>query len=146
MKRFYKTAGLMLVCASLIADVRADDDGAKQDESTKAPHWIWCQERRLPDTAGFFRKSFSVEKNVTAATLRAVGESANLAIYWNGNLVAKIDHYDPLLELDVTERARRGKQLLAIKSVSCPGPSALFLRLDLKFDDGSRQSIVTDAT
>ncbi|MDB5335066.1 MAG: Cytochrome c [Planctomycetaceae bacterium] len=126
---------VILVVASL-------SNAANADDTT----WIWSHAKREVAAAAKFHKSFAVKQGVTSAVLRGVGESAGIEVSLNGSLLAEIEPYDPLLQIDVTDRLRIGDHQLVVRGRSIPGPAAFFLQLDLAFADGSRQSIVTDTT
>jgi putative heme-binding domain-containing protein len=145
MKYLFTIFWLMLVCAFLDQSSACEPNLQTDAESNK-PHWIWIEKERTQDVVGHFRKDFAVTKQITSATIRAVGESASLAIYLDGKLIGEVEPYDALFQLDVTDSIRFGRQLLAIRSVSCAGPAAIFLVLDLKFDDDTRQQIVSNTS
>ena len=108
--------------------------------------WIWSQTVRTATTPADFHQSFSVKQAVTSAILRSAAESTAIDVSLNGSLLAEIEPYDPLIQLDVTDRLKVGDQQLIVRGSSVRGPAAFFLQLDLIFADGSRQSIVTDET
>lgn len=114
---------------------------APADEHT---HWIWSDVERQADTRALFRKEFNADKPVTSAIVRCVGESTSIALRLNETVIAELDPYDPMLQIDMTEQLRIGKQTLHVDCTSVDGPAAFFLRLDLVFEDGTQQSIVTD--
>lgn len=125
----------VLVVASLSQSAAADD-----------PHWIWSQTNRQATIATDFQRSFSVKQAVTSAVLSGVAESAGIEVSLNGSLLTEVEPYDPLFQIDVTDRLRTEDHKLVVHASSVPGPAAFFLQLDLTFADGSRQSIVTDTT
>ena len=121
--------------------LRAQTDRA---DSPPATHWIWCERERVTDVDAVFSKDFTVENRVTSAILRCVGESASLSIELNDGFIAELEPYAQLLTRDVTDQVRAGTNHVIVRSASCAGPSAIFVRLDLTFDDGSKRAIATD--
>lgn len=108
--------------------------------------WIWSQHERQPGTSAEFQKSFSVGLPVTSAVLRGATSSTGLDVSLNGSRLMEVESYDPLFQVDVTDRLKIGEQNLTVRAVSVPGPAAFFLRMDLTFADGTSQSVVTDTT
>lgn len=117
-----------------------------QSAHAENAQWIWSSSTRLPDVSAVFQKSFSIKQTVTSAVLRGVAESAGVDVSLNDSRLAEIEAYDPLLQLDLTDRLRIGDHKFVVRAQSVLGPAAFFLQLDLTLSDGSRQSIVTDAT
>ncbi|MCH8045863.1 MAG: c-type cytochrome, partial [Planctomycetes bacterium] len=59
---------------------------------------------------------------------------------------AAVGPYENLLTLDVTDDLHSGKNTLGVCCRSARGPAAVFMRLDLQYADGSKQSVVSDKT
>ncbi|MDB5390683.1 MAG: Cytochrome c [Planctomycetaceae bacterium] len=135
MTRAYVVLAAIFVAMSVSQIAHADDAA-----------WIWSQAQRKEATNAEFHKSFAVKQAVTSAVLRGVAESAALGVSLNGVLLAEVEPYDPLFQIDVTDHLRIGDQKLVVRGRSVSGPAAFFLQLDLVFADKSRQSIVTDAS
>lgn len=117
-----------------------------QAAAAEAADWIWSQPQRQFATAADFHKSFSVKQAVTSAVLRGVAESAGIDVSLDESVVADVEAYDPLVQVDVTDRLRIGDHKFVVRGRSVPGPAAFFLQLELTFADGSQQTIATDAT
>ena len=101
--------------------------------------------RRTPTRCRrFIRKTFSIDKPITSASLQACGESVSLDIKIDNYPIAAVGPYDQMLRIDVTEQLRTGKHRLTVQCTSVEGPAAFFLQLDLTFAGDSRRSIVTD--
>lgn len=120
--------------------------GAVAAADSARPEWIWHSTERQAGQTARFRKEIIVEFPVTSADFRAVGESASLDIYLDGRLVAEVEPYDPVLEMDVTQHVHSGRHLLAVESTSCEGPSAFYVEFELNYDGGSRSTVATDGT
>ena len=113
--------------------------------ASKQPEWIWA--RAESEDPGFvFQKSFSVESEVTAARFRCVGESTSVSVKLGGSAVCQIEAYDPLVDIDITEKLRRGNQTITVACDGVEGPSAFFALLELTMRDGSKKSMSTDQT
>ncbi len=72
--------------------------------------------------------------------------SARITILLDGRAVAMAEPYDAIQAFDLQHPLESGNHELAIEAVGVAGPSAVFLSLDLRLEDGSQQQIVTDKT
>ncbi len=128
---------------SPVLAVDSHQDADRADERP-LPHWIWSSKARLETESVRFHHPFQIGKAVVSATLRCAGESASLSVLLDGETVATLEPYDPLATIDVTDRLHVGAHRLAVSATSVSGPSAFFLQLDIEFNDGRRETIVSD--
>lgn len=109
------------------------------------PHWLSCRSTTGGVGAGCFRQTVSVEQPVISATLRGCGDGTFVEIFVGGKLIAELEPYDPVLQVEVTELCRQGRLAIAMQLRDCPPlRCAGFVQLDLKFADGTNRKIVTD--
>ncbi len=110
------------------------------------PQWISAAETMpVKQADAFYRHSFELPQLPVAARLLTAGDGAGADLFLDGKLLSEIDPYDPLYKADVTEHFSRGKHVLAIRSRSYDPSSMIFLRLQLKFADGTTKIIATNA-
>jgi putative heme-binding domain-containing protein len=124
-----------------IHSVRAVEDSA---HVPARPAWIWHAEDRQPGQAATFTKSFTIDAPVTSAVLRCLGESAGFVISLDGQTIADVEPYDPILRLDVANQLRPGNHRLSVAATSVAGPAALFVALEIGRADGSLVTVVSD--
>src|SRR6056297_3010019 len=115
--------------------------GAAEIQSGRVARWIAVDS----SSQQVFSRSFTVDRPVQNARLRATGLSTNLRIEIDENVIASINAYDPLLDRDLSIRSGRNRHEIRITADPIEGPSVFFVQLDLTLADGSRHSIVTDS-
>ena len=121
---------------------------ASAQESNRAgtPNWIWHTPDRGPGQEAGFSKPFSVTDRITSAVLRCMGESAGLVVSLDGRQVLRLEPYDPLARLDLTESIGPGKHRLDIRAHSTAGPAAFFVLLELQLASGRTQYVVSNSS
>lgn len=83
---------------------------------------------------------------MSAATLQTVGESAAVQVLLDGRLLADLEPYDPIAQLDVTDQFSPGDHELMVRCRGVAGPSAFFLHLHVQSADKVVREIVTDTS
>lgn len=109
-----------------------------------AQHWIWCNSAPARLRHAQFQKSFTTKGTVDHAALMGVADFCHLSVSLNGKPIAQVEDFSPRFEIDVTAHLRKGKNLITAEANSSAGPAAIALRLELHFQDGTRQTILTD--
>jgi putative heme-binding domain-containing protein len=137
--RFTLSLGLLLFyCADITQIVATEPAGG--------PQWIWAEGKRYAGQHVALLKSFVVEKPIRSATVRAFADFNHMVIALNGKREVVIEDYSHPVEEDVVELLQPGENKLEISATSSAGPSAVALSLEITFDDGTTQTIVTDST
>lgn len=108
------------------------------------PKWVWTDAESPRSREAFFRRTFDVTGEVTAAELTGVADFCRIDLYLNGERVGEIADFSPKFQIDVTDQIGSGRNVLAVGARSHAGPAAIALRLRLKFRDGSEQFYITD--
>lgn len=81
------------------------------------------------------------------ARLRLTADFADVAVLWDGRIVARIEPYDPPLEIDLLPQIKSGGGLLSLRAEPLPGaPAALAASLELTDADGSVSTHSTSGT
>jgi putative heme-binding domain-containing protein len=108
------------------------------------PEWIWHSPARKAGQRNCLSKSFDVRGRLLRARLRGVADYCQAKLNVNSKQVAHWQPYAGRRELDVTEQLKQGRNKIVICCQATEGPGAVFLRLDLEYDDGHKQTIVTN--
>ncbi|MCI0535617.1 MAG: hypothetical protein L0Z50_10360, partial [Verrucomicrobiales bacterium] len=114
----------------------------------QTPEWIWHDNKGAAPADGevrFFRKSFTIEGTVARAVIAVAGDDQAQA-FLNGKQVANSRGWDQPSFGGVAPSLTNGENLLAIRGRNNSSAAAVLLRLDLTFQDGGKQTIVTDAS
>ena len=106
------------------------------------PHWIWTEGH---NNSVSFTKSFQIKKKVERATLYVVTNFCDVQVSLNESEPTTVEAYGEPLHLDVTQHLASGVNRLESRAKSCLGPSAIAMRLQIRFGDGSESHLVTDA-
>jgi len=112
-------------------------------ENESVPRWIWVKSAGKRSPMASFRKSFDVRKKVVQAELAGVADFCSADIRLNGNLVAAVEDFSSRFQRDVTASLKSGRNVIAIQAVNRDGPPAIALRLQLTFQDGTSQSVIS---
>ncbi len=129
---------LVVVSMALVVDHRLFAAAAPP-----APNWISAR-NVAPGAPAYFRHEAEVTQPVTSARLVAAASEAGFDLYLNGKLVTEYDAYDPLLKLDLTREFTRRKHVIAVRCRPASSNAMFFIRMHLKFADGTQQFLVTD--
>jgi putative heme-binding domain-containing protein len=115
-------------------------------QSAVAPQWVWSTAERQADQWVCLRGEVQAGRQLRRAELRVVADFCHARVFINGKPVATRGPYETLLTRDVTDYLRSGKNTLGVCCRSARGPAAVFMRLDLQYADGSKQTVVSDKT
>lgn len=113
-----------------------------------APEWIWHPNDGKPPGDGevrYFRKIFTVDGPVSEAVLTATADNA-MAAYLNGAWVTASTSWESAARAKVAKQLHPGPNVLAIRAENEGGAAGVIARLEIKFADGHRQVVVSDAT
>lgn len=117
---------------------------AKEDASP-TPQWLWSSKSAKPNEDAQFQKSFTVKGEVESASLSIACDNwcrMRIGSTWLGQ------HYSwsqPLRQ-DVTKAIKPGKNTLVIHARNESGAAGILAQLTLRYEDGTRQDIVSDGT
>ncbi len=117
---------------------------ARSDAAEPHPSWIWEQAEESSSEPIRFTRSFKTDSIPSSAELRFAPVSANLRISIDGQVVASAEPYDPIQTVEIERRLNPGSHVINVEARSVEGPSAFFLQLDLKYEDQTHESIVSD--
>ena len=107
------------------------------------PHWVWTEGH---NNLASFTKSFQIQSEVEEATLFVATDFCDVRVSLNESDPTTVEAYGEPLHLDVTQQLAGGVNRLNAVAKSCRGPSAIAIRLQVRFVDGSRSHVVTDAS
>ena len=127
--------GMVSLCLSHVG-VAADDPSM--------PKWIWGRQDRSAGQQACLFTRFDLNDRVLRARLRGVADYCRATLYVNGQRVGGREPYGPVVDVDVADRLNVGQNTIGVCCRSIDGPSAVFLRLDLEFENRRQRTIRTD--
>lgn len=122
MRRFISVC----IVAALIPEISCDASDAAEET---LPNWIWAGESDA--TRVTFRKQFQCEGSITESRLQVTADFAAYTVALNGQTIATVDDYGPLLNLDVAAYLKLGENSIVIKAVRSSGPAAVAVQLNV---------------
>ncbi len=110
-------------------------------------NWIW--DKNLAGKAMsevYLSKGFELKKDVKSITMRTSAD--NMADVWlNEKPAGKVDDWEYMTTLDLTALAKQGSNRLSVFAADGLAPPCAFLAdIDIEYQDGSREKIMTDAS
>lgn len=109
------------------------------------PQWIWSSPLPLTGESARLETSITVSPSLRRATLEALADEQAVVLL-DGRELAEIAGHRRWSSHDVTASLAAGEHRLAIAATNAQGPAGVALRLTLEYDDGRRDTIVTDPT
>ena len=107
------------------------------------PHWIWVANQGR-EISAVFTKSFAIDREVERAILFTAADFCELRIDLNGAELTTVEAFGDPLQWDITRQLNSGTNHLKAHASPCPGPSAIAIRLQVRFSDGSELIILTN--
>lgn len=113
---------------------------AQQEE----PTWIWSDREVGLDVEIELSRSIKVESPIASAYLLASFDHCRGEVSLNGQFVAQANAYGPILSQEITELVQLGENKLRVVCASNEGPPACAFRVVIRYEDDSREVIVSD--
>lgn len=127
-------------------EVRFADLRIRTFETPKVePDWIWTTHDGAPTTAAAVTRTFEMTEDARFARLTIAADNRHVTRI-NGRVVARGDDWSKAGSFDVTRALQLGVNTFTIEAENDGGPAGLFATLDLDFDGGRRDTLVTDAS
>ncbi|MBK6941653.1 MAG: DUF1080 domain-containing protein [Planctomycetes bacterium] len=126
-------------------EVRFADLRIRTFESpTAEPDWIWAT--RADDVAPLatLSRTFELTQDARFARLTIAADNRHVTRL-NGRVVATGDDWSAPSSFDVSRAVRLGTNTIELEVVNDGGPAGVFAALELDFDDGRRETLVTDS-
>lgn len=117
---------------------------ACQARAAEPPQWMWSTARRQAGQNVVLFSEFEVNGPLRQATLHAATECCRAAVFLNGEAVELQWSNESLAHLEVTARLRPGGNVLGVNCQGIESASAIAAQLDLVYEDGTRQTLVSD--
>ncbi len=135
-----RTIGMYCVLQLVLANTVA----AIADE----PQWIWWPNDardRAPAATRFFRKTFEVESPVAGRLEITCDDSYRVSL--NGKELRRDGNWTTIESIDVSAALQDGTNLMAVECTNgAPGSAGLWLRMSIEQSDGTKTTVVSDAT
>lgn len=109
--------------------------------------WIWDNTvANKIKSEVYLSRQFELKKPVK--TIRLLASADNMAQIWlNGKEIGKVDDWVIMTEFNLTEVAKPGRNLLSVFAADGANPPCAFLAdIDIQYQDGSTEKIVTDGS
>ena len=122
-------------------------DETRRELSTPATHWIWASDHTKSDTvikAIVFEKEFQLPTPLFAPRLRCLPCFTYLSIRLDGEVVAELEPYDVVTEIELPNLLAAGPHRLSVIATPVEGPSAFFLELYESSSNRGDRILVTD--
>lgn len=127
----------------------SDAKPAAAPSDPNTPKWIWTRASALQDAGedepAWFRASVKLERAPKSARLSGAADNS-CVVEINGTEAFENESWETPGFVDVARFLRVGENVLAVEAKNEGGPAGVELALDLEFDDGSKQRIVTNST
>ena len=107
------------------------------------PQWLWTSQQAQTNETALFRKKFTVKPGLKSAVL-AVAADNLCAVRIDNEMVTQATSWSQPVHEDVTKKLTPGEHGLNLFVTNQDGPAGLAVRLVLKYDDASREEIVSD--
>ena len=143
-----RTRRLLSLSVSLFCLIPALTWGAEKDEGSVAvasPRWIWLGPKPVDDQTVFFRKEFEVDGPVLGAKLVASCDN-QMTVFVNGERVAESKTWDTPTFASVSEKIKRGRNVLSVVARNQGGAAGLLVRLTFEHRKAPIAPVVTDAS
>ncbi|MGI8965060.1 MAG: hypothetical protein ACR2H1_03110, partial [Limisphaerales bacterium] len=110
----------------------------------QVPEWIWSGKTAAENEVRYFRKTFTLNDNVTKAVLSAAADD-EAQIFLNGKMVLDAKTWEKATRADVTGELQKGENVLAVRGKNKgAGQAAVIALLEISLEKRSPQFIVTD--
>lgn len=103
------------------------------------PHWIWSSGNRMEMTV-------RIDHAIESARLVGVVDHGQVELRINDTRMGLLNAYDQVASFDITSELRPGINRLKLATRAVAGPSALAAKIEIRFEDGSAKTIVTDGS
>lgn len=108
--------------------------------------WIWGTNRSPFGERGYFRKTFSLEKDIKSAFVQMTGDDG-FTLFVNGSKVGSGGFSrEHIYIFEITSFLQKGKNVMAIEDYSPADPAGVILECTLNYLDGSVEIFATDAS
>jgi len=112
-------------------------------EEDSIPRWIWTPGERDGSDELVLRFRLDPGGVIERARLKATADFAEMSLHWDGNLVARLEAYDPPREVHLPVGNEDGSHELELRARGVPGPSAIAAAISGELHGGERFHRVT---
>ncbi len=115
-------------------------------EDVPNPEWIGLSNQQNTTNTFFVRKEFSLAQEVRTARLLGAADFNRCVITLNNKRVGEISNYGLPVRKDVSRWLNEGPNCIALECQSSEGPSAVAVRIEIEYRDGTTQTILSNAS
>ncbi len=137
-------AGAMLAVLTLFTGLSTPLAAAEGD-GVPTPQWLWTSKSAKSNEKANFRKSFEVKQGLKSAAL-SVSCDNSVRVQLNDADVGQHATWEEPLREDVTAKIKPGENTVTLRCTNADGAAGVLFQLTLRYEDGSRQDVVSDAS
>ncbi|HEX6986135.1 MAG TPA: c-type cytochrome, partial [Planctomycetaceae bacterium] len=138
------TAGLLALSAA-VAAVLTTHAPAAEGDAPPVPQWLWTSKSAKDDDTALFRKAFEVKDGLKSASLSVTCDNW-VRVQINGEDVVQHATWESPVREEVTKKLKPGENVILLRCRNEGGAAGVLAQLTLRYEDGSRQDVVTDGT
>ena len=116
---------------------------AEEAGPNATPHWLWSSTQPKDNETIFVRSTFEVKPGLKSASLAVTCDN----IVWvqiNGDTAVQHTTWQQPLREELTKFVKPGENTLTLRCRNEGGPAGVIAQLTLRYEDGSREDLVTD--
>jgi len=137
-------AGAMLAVLAVVSGPVAPSMAADGND-VPWPNWLWTSKSAKSNEKANFRKTFEVKEGLKSASLSVSCDNI-VRVQLNDADVGQHTTWEEPLREEVTAKIKPGENTVMLRCTNADGAAGVLFQLTLRYADGSRQDIVSDAS
>jgi hypothetical protein len=110
-----------------------------------APQWLWRTKQAGANETIYFRKSFEIDLVTKVKSASLIGSCDNIfTLFINGKHVLQHNEWQLPVRADIAAQLQPGKNVFGIRAINEGAQAGFVAQILIQFDDGTKQTIVTD--
>jgi len=109
--------------------------------------WIWHPEAQVDGGQAWFRRALHVERapRIASASMAATADD-QVMVFLNGEKLGDSEVWWQVSRFDLAGKLREGRNQIAVLARNAAGPCGLNLGLEIVYEDGAAETLVTDGS
>lgn len=136
-------AGAMLAILTLFS--LSTPLSAAEGDGVPTPQWLWTSKTAKSNEKAIFRKTFAVKDSLKSASLSVSCDNI-VRVQLNDADVGQHTTWEEPLREEVTAKIKPGENTVTLRCTNADGAAGVLFQLTLRYEDGSREDIVSDAS